>query len=391
MSKIVKIGIVGCGTVVQRSILPHLSQHDVRDQVKIQAVMDPVKERAKATKEKFGAEEWYDDYDQMLEKADIEAVTISSPIPLHYEQSMKAVAAGKHVHCHKPVAMTLFEANKLVEAVNRSGVIYVASPGNAPVEPATVKMRELVREESLGKVYFALVGGGYPHEFEDMRVGDTVLSNVDASWYYTSEGPPFTVSSNTVYRIHSLVSILGSVKRVTGFSGIVINERVLRDKTVKLVQDDNTLLVCDFDDSVYAYIMGSLSLKTGLPSTFISCSKGSIVRTGAESLEIYRSETGFTFVGGGGKPSTRETWKSSQGLPYVNGIHLKLPDPHVYYDIMHLVDCIINNKPPIVFDNVLSLDIARHVIEIIEKGWIASKTGKTQELETSLTKSMKST
>ncbi|MBS7611384.1 hypothetical protein KEJ27_04155 [Candidatus Bathyarchaeota archaeon] len=42
---------------------------------------------------------------------------------------------------------------------------------------------------------------------------------------------------------------------------------------------------------------------------------------------------------------------------------------------MHLVDCILNDKTPIV-----SAEHARHVIEIIEKGYIAAKTGKTQEI-----------
>jgi predicted dehydrogenase len=70
----------------------------------------------------------------------------------------------------------------------------------------------------------------------------------------------------------------------------------------------------------------------------------------------------------------------------VSGIHEELSETHVYNDIMHLVDCVLNKKEPIVYGNVHSLYIARHVIEIVEKGWQAAKTGKTQILRTTLTK-----
>jgi len=61
----------------------------------------------------------------------------------------------------------------------------------------------------------------------------------------------------------------------------------------------------------------------------------------------------------------------------VSGAHLEIPERHVYADIMHLVDCIVENRDP-----VASGTHARHVVELIEKGYAASKTGQTQELRT---------
>jgi predicted dehydrogenase len=63
-------------------------------------------------------------------------------------------------------------------------------------------------------------------------------------------------------------------------------------------------------------------------------------------------------------------------LQYVVGRHLTIPESHVYNDIMHLCDCIVEGREP-----VASAAHARHVVEIIEKGYLAARTGQTQTLE----------
>ena len=64
-------------------------------------------------------------------------------------------------------------------------------------------------------------------------------------------------------------------------------------------------------------------------------------------------------------------------LPFVTPEHAALPEPHVYADIMHCVECIREGKPP-----VASGEHAAHVIEIIEAGYRAARTGETQALTT---------
>ena len=64
-------------------------------------------------------------------------------------------------------------------------------------------------------------------------------------------------------------------------------------------------------------------------------------------------------------------------MPFVFGPHLELPERHVYSDIMHMVDCVLNDREPAV-----SAEHARHVIEVIELGYLAARTGQTQEMKT---------
>ena len=82
----VRIGVVGAGAIAVRGILPHLSQADVQDRVRLQAVCDPVPGRAEAAAERFGVERAFADYEELLADGDVDAVTIASPIGLHYEQ-----------------------------------------------------------------------------------------------------------------------------------------------------------------------------------------------------------------------------------------------------------------------------------------------------------------
>jgi predicted dehydrogenase len=61
--------------------------------------------------------------------------------------------------------------------------------------------------------------------------------------------------------------------------------------------------------------------------------------------------------------------------PYLQGEHLQIEEPHVYVDIMDLVDAIRDNRPP-----RATGEQARHVVEIIEKARLAIQTGQTQTL-----------
>src|SRR5581483_10373699 len=127
--KKVRLGLSGLGSLSQRGILPHLAQPDAQETIELAAVCDVVAERAEETARRYDVERHFSSFDQMLEVADLDAVAIAGPIPVHYEQTMKALAAGKHVYVQKAMTTTLDEANDVVEARKRAGVKLVASPG----------------------------------------------------------------------------------------------------------------------------------------------------------------------------------------------------------------------------------------------------------------------
>src|SRR5947207_697189 len=104
-----RIGVIGIGALALRGILPHLSQEDVQDRVLVGAVCDPVIERAEAAAAIYEVPQVSASVDEMLSGAAIDAVTVASPIGLHYEHCRASLEARKHVHVNKTMTTTVEE------------------------------------------------------------------------------------------------------------------------------------------------------------------------------------------------------------------------------------------------------------------------------------------
>lgn len=122
------IGVAGCGSTGIQSVCQHTVFPDECELVYTAAVMDPVPGRAKYVAEKFNVPKYYEDYDELLADPDVELVTLASPIGVHFEQGMKAIRAGKHVHFNKTMCLTAEEATAMIDEAAKYGVKLVSSP-----------------------------------------------------------------------------------------------------------------------------------------------------------------------------------------------------------------------------------------------------------------------
>ena len=382
MERKIKVGLVGLGAVSQRGILPHLLQDDAREKIDAVALCDNVPGRAQASCEKWRWREAYTEYEEMLTRAEIEAVLIATPIPLHYRQIIAGLAAGKHVYVQKTMTTTLAEAREVVDIARTKRLKLCASPGTI-FRPPTPQIRDLIAQGLLGKVYWAFTGQQSPgHEYEGIRRDDDLLSHIDPTWYYKPGGGP--VHDMAVYNIHEMTDILGPAKRVSAMSGIGLPVRQWKDKTITVEVDDNTLLMLDFGDSRFAVVYGANCGGGAIPRMAIFGSDGMVqVGNPVSSKELPTGELASSQRQGFGPPASitsrhivgGETYIDRPELPYRTEPHRSIYADHVYADIMHLIDCIILNQEPI-----LSGARACHVIEIIEKGYQAAREGRTLEL-----------
>jgi predicted dehydrogenase len=87
------------------------------------AVSDIRQESAEIAVREFGAETWYTDYRDLLERPDIDFVVIATPEFLHCEQTIAAAEAGKHILCEKPMASSVAEADRMIEAAQSADVM----------------------------------------------------------------------------------------------------------------------------------------------------------------------------------------------------------------------------------------------------------------------------
>ena len=131
-----------------------MTQADVADRVRVAAVCDPVIERAKDAAAKFGVPAAYPTLEAMLAADDIDAVTIVSPIGLHFDHCRKALEAGKHVHVNKTMTTTVAEADQLIALAAAKNLRLVASPGEI-LRPQVTAARKLLREGAIGTLSWA--------------------------------------------------------------------------------------------------------------------------------------------------------------------------------------------------------------------------------------------
>jgi predicted dehydrogenase len=376
-----KAALVGCGSVAQRGILPHLSQADAREHVILEAVVDAVKARAAATASRFNVPRSFTTLEAMLAGAEVDLVLVATPIPAHFANALGAIQAGKHVYVQKTMTSTLAEANELLAARDRIGVKLAAAPG-FELFPTTGRMRAIVDEGILGQVHIAYTYAlGFGHEREPIRGGAGVLSEIDPSWYYRAGGGP--LPDVGVYSLQLVTSVLGPVRRVTAFATSVSTEREWRGQMIPVTINDNNLVMLEFVSGALGVAAGSDcrgSARIPWGGLGLYGTRGALEVTEVDPASGY--PTRFEVQGGAWPPAgagagPRDYAYSLTASPYLRGEHLRLEEPHVYCDIMDLVEAIQQDRAP-----RASGEQARHIVEIVEKAYRAAETGQAQMLET---------
>ncbi|MGH8254563.1 MAG: Gfo/Idh/MocA family protein [Steroidobacteraceae bacterium] len=107
--------------------------------------------KAAATAERFGIARSFGSYEALLADPDIEAIYNPLPNHLHVEWTVKALDAGKHVLCEKPIALNAAEAQAIVAARDRSGKCVIEA-FMVRHHPQWRRVRALVSEGRIGKV-----------------------------------------------------------------------------------------------------------------------------------------------------------------------------------------------------------------------------------------------
>jgi UDP-N-acetylglucosamine 3-dehydrogenase len=142
------IGIIGCGTIAERMInawRPHMKN------ARLTAVSDVNAERVGHFREQFGIERGYADESALLQDPAVDAVLILTPNFLHAPQTMAAARAGKHVLCQKPLALTVDEAQRMIEAAQDGGVTLMAAFVKR-FWPFYTAVKKLIDDGALGRV-----------------------------------------------------------------------------------------------------------------------------------------------------------------------------------------------------------------------------------------------
>ncbi len=148
MSK-VKIGIVG--SRFQADCIA-ASVRAMPEEAEVVAVASPTAGNADTFAKRHGIPRSYSDYRDMLRDRDIEMVSITAPNRLHASMTIDAARAGKHVICEKPLCITLEEADAMIDACAKAGVLLLYAE-ELFFAPKYVKAKHMADEGAFGRVH----------------------------------------------------------------------------------------------------------------------------------------------------------------------------------------------------------------------------------------------
>lgn len=143
--KEVKFAIIGCGRIAQRHA-KHISNYG-----KLVAVCDIVVEKAETLAESYDAIPYASLAEMLAAKPEVDVISICSPNGLHADHSIQSLNAGYHVLCEKPMAISVYDCGRMINAAEKNNKRLFAIKQNR-FNPPVAAVKELIEENKLGRV-----------------------------------------------------------------------------------------------------------------------------------------------------------------------------------------------------------------------------------------------
>ncbi|WP_173915538.1 Gfo/Idh/MocA family protein [Halobacillus sp. Marseille-Q1614] len=255
-----KVAVIGCGSIAQNR---HLLEYEANENVDITAVCDIVEERAMVTAEAFGAHS-YTDYEELLNKEEVDLVSVCLPNYLHAPVSIAALNAGAHVLCEKPMATSRQESNEMIEAAERNGRKLMIAH-NQRFVPSHQKAKQIIEAGEIGKVYSfrTTFGHGGPEGWSADGMN---------SWFFKEDEAFIGAMGDLgVHKADLLRHILG--EEFTDVAGFVENN-AKRDITV----DDNAVCILRTGSGIVGTLTASWAYNAGEDNSTVIYGEKGILR-----------------------------------------------------------------------------------------------------------------
>jgi predicted dehydrogenase len=215
LADILKVGVVGCG--VGRVHITGFRK--LPDSFDVAAVCDLDAGKAKRAADQFDIPVWYTDVDKLYQRQDLDVLDFCTPPYQHFEQIMKALSAGKHVICEKPLVGSLYQVDQIMEASQQF---------DRKVMPilqyrfghGLQKLKRLVDEGIAGEPYLSTV------EIAWRRRADYYSSPWRGKWETELGG---TLLNHAIHQLDMLCFIIGPVQNVFARTASLVNDVEVED------------------------------------------------------------------------------------------------------------------------------------------------------------------
>ena len=147
--KKIRFGILSTAKIGRTKVIPGI-QHS--EHCRVDAISSRTMESARAAADALSIPKAYDSYEALLADPDIDAVYVPLPNHLHVPWAIKALEAGKHVLCEKPIGLNTGEANELINAEGRHPDLKIMEAFMYRHYPQWVEAKRLVDAGEIGEL-----------------------------------------------------------------------------------------------------------------------------------------------------------------------------------------------------------------------------------------------
>ncbi len=333
----VRVGVVGVG--IGRL---HLEGYRTHPCAEIAAIADVNEERARATAEEFGVPRYYTDYEEMLQKEELDGVSVCTPNSLHAPVAIAAFQAGCHVLCEKPIATSAGEGQKMVDAAKSAGKIFMMAFNNR-FRGDTQVLKRYIEQGRLGRIYYAKTGWIRRRGIPGM-----------GGWFTTRAmsggGPLIDIG---VHVLDLTLYLMGNPKPVSAFGSTYAEFGPRMPGGEKYDVEDLAAAIVKFSDGSTVFLEASWASNIEGDRFYVTL-MGTEGGADLEPLRLYTEENGHLV-------------DIAPQAPAVHGHHA---------EVRHFVDCIRENRTPLATGEH-GLD----VVKILDAIYRSAETGEMVRID----------
>ena len=242
MTSPIRLGLIGCGGIVQKTHAR--AYHSLSKIVKVTAIADVVPANLETVGQDFNVptHNRYTEYREMLTKTDIDAVVIATPHALHAEQVIEAASAHVAIISEKPMATSLEEADRILEAINSNSVPYTVVHNylyTAGMQTAIGMLPEI------GETYYGRsTGMGLkPSDFSANHPTPAL------AWRASKSRGGGCISDTSYHEIYSVCTLIQSPVRYV--------EARVKTMRLEIDVDDLAMILCEHENGAITTISGA--------------------------------------------------------------------------------------------------------------------------------------
>ena len=240
------VGIIGCGTITR---LRHAPEYARNADCRLIALADTVPGRAAQLAALYGAQAC-EDYHELLERSDIDAVSFCTANQTHAVLACEAMKAGKHVLCEKPVALTDDDAAMLCAVSRETGRLLVPA-FNQRLFPASRRAREILKSGRMGRII------SFTSTFRHAGPETWSVDSGKGCWFFKKSAGSGVLSDLAVHKLDLMNLLLG--EPITELAA-ELSTLDKRDETGAPIEVcDNAVLLCRTKSGVQGVIIASWS------------------------------------------------------------------------------------------------------------------------------------